>query len=112
MAGQPGGSAPLAMMCSGLILWVVESKYTKLPLRMLTAPTLKRISPALMRSKSTSRSGVHAIEDDVTHIAAQPVMGDAEGIEQELGRDLLPKGAQLFEPRLGCVAGDQGGVDR
>jgi len=46
------------MMCSGLILWLVESKYTKLPLRMLTAPTLKRISPALMRSKSTSRSSV------------------------------------------------------
>ena len=39
-------------------------------------------------------------------------MGDAEGIEQKLGRDLLPKGAQLFEPRLGCVAGDQGRIDR
>jgi len=48
----------------------------------------------------------------VTHIAAQPVMGNAEGVEQELGRDLLPKGAQLFEPRLGRVAGDQGRIDR
>src|SRR5262249_6515898 len=37
---------------------------------------------------------------------------NAEGVEQELGRDLLPKGAQLFEPRLGCVAGDQGRIDR
>jgi len=39
-------------------------------------------------------------------------MGDAEGVEQHLGRDLLPKGAQFFEPCLGGVAGDQGGVDR
>src|ERR1700758_4928618 len=39
-------------------------------------------------------------------------MGDGEGIEQKLGRDLLPEGAQLFEPRLGCVAGDQGRMDR
>src|SRR5262245_65079880 len=38
-------------------------------------------------------------------------MTAADGIEQELGRDLLPEGAQLFEPRLGCVAGDQGRVD-
>ena len=39
-------------------------------------------------------------------------MGDAEGVEQELGRDLLPKGAQFLEPRLGRVAGDQGRIDR
>jgi len=39
-------------------------------------------------------------------------MGDAEGVEQELGRDLLPKSAQLSEPRLGRVAGDQGRIDR
>ena len=58
------------------------------------------------------RSGAELVEEDVTGIAAQPVMGDAEGVEQKLGRDLLPEGAQLFEPRLGCVAGDQGRVDR
>jgi hypothetical protein len=29
-----------------------------LPVRTFTAPTLKRIGPALMRSKSTSRSSV------------------------------------------------------
>src|SRR5215468_3027594 len=39
-------------------------------------------------------------------------MRDAEGVEKKLSRDLLPKGAQLFEPRLGCVAGDQGRIDR
>jgi len=53
-----------------------------------------------------------AVEEDVTGIAAQPVMGDAEGIEQQLGRDLLPEGAQLFEPCLRGVAGDQGRIDR
>src|SRR5262249_13908948 len=31
-----------------------ESKYAKFPVRISTAPTLKRISPALIRSKSTS----------------------------------------------------------
>ena len=47
----------------------------------------------------------------MTHIAAQPVVGDPKGIEQELGGDLLPKGAQLFEPCLGWVARDQRRVD-
>jgi len=58
------------------------------------------------------RSGAESVEEDVTGIAAQPVMGDAEGIEQQLGRDLLPEGAQLFEPCLRGVAGDQGRIDR
>jgi hypothetical protein len=31
-AGNPGGNAALAMMCSGSILRVAVSKYTKLPL--------------------------------------------------------------------------------
>jgi hypothetical protein len=40
------------------------------------------------------------------------VVGNAERIEKKLGRDLLPKSAQLFEPRLGCIAGDQRRIDR
>jgi hypothetical protein len=55
---KPGGSAPLAMMCSGPMRWRVLSKYTELPVRTLTAPTLKRASQALMRSKSMRRSSV------------------------------------------------------
>jgi hypothetical protein len=58
MGAKPGGSAPLAMMCSGPMRWRVLSKYTELPVRTFTAPTLKRASHALMRSKSTSRSSV------------------------------------------------------
>src|SRR5262249_22918688 len=57
-AGKAGGGAPLAMTCSGLIVWVVESKQMKLPVRTLVAPTLNRICPALMRSKSIRLSKV------------------------------------------------------
>src|SRR5208283_2971501 len=58
VAGSPGGSEPLAITCSGPIWWVVLSKQTKLPVRTLTAPTLKRIRPSLIRSKSTRPSSV------------------------------------------------------
>src|SRR5262249_28655611 len=53
-----------------------------------------------------SRSGVQSIEENVAEIAAQPVVRDAEGVEQQMRGDLLPKGAQLFEPHFGRVAGD------
>src|SRR5882757_178170 len=59
MDGKPGGKAPDAMMCSGPIrlpsfLNSKLSKYLKLPDVTPTAPTLSRVSHALMRSKSTS----------------------------------------------------------
>jgi hypothetical protein len=50
------------MKCSARIALragpVVLSKYSKLPLRTLTAPTDTRVAPWLMRSKSTKRSSV------------------------------------------------------
>ena len=63
MEGKPGGNAPDAMMCSGPIflpsfLNSKLSKYLKLPVVTLTAPTLSRVFRSLMRSKSTSRSSV------------------------------------------------------
>src|SRR5262249_48504411 len=58
VAGKPGGSEPLAMICAGGIRWGVGSKQTKFPVRTLTAPTLRRVPPSLMRSKSTRRSSV------------------------------------------------------
>src|SRR5262245_29291270 len=58
MRPRPGGSEPLAITCSVQIVRVALSKRTRLPVRTFTATTLKRISPELMRSKSTSRSSV------------------------------------------------------
>ena len=63
MEGKPGGNAPDAMICSGPIflpsfLNSKLSKYLKLPVVTLTAPTLSRVFKSLMRSKSTSRSSV------------------------------------------------------
>ena len=63
MEGKPGGKAPEAMMCSGPILLPsllisILSKYLKLPEVTLTAPTLRRHFPSLIRSKSTNRSSV------------------------------------------------------
>jgi hypothetical protein len=46
------------MTCSGLIVVRASSKYVKLPVRTFTAPILNRISPALIRTKSTDRSSV------------------------------------------------------
>ncbi len=51
--GKAGGSAPLAMMCSGACDGgIVE--IDEIAVRTLTAPTENRFSPLLMRSKSTS----------------------------------------------------------
>src|SRR5262249_2307473 len=57
------------------------------------------------------RSGAQPIEDNVPHIAAQPIVGDTERIEHELRGDLLPESAQLFKPCFGCVARDERTVD-
>lgn len=56
--GKPGGSAPLASTCSGPIRIFRLSKYTELPERTLTAPSERRTSLRLIRSKSTSSSSV------------------------------------------------------
>jgi hypothetical protein len=62
IAGKPGGSAPDAMMCSARMrlrqrpCWL--SNGSKLPVSTSTAETVNRVTPALMRSKSTSRSRV------------------------------------------------------
>ena len=45
-------------MCSGPILWRALSNTTELPVCTFTVPTLRRVTPALMRSKSTSFSSV------------------------------------------------------
>ena len=47
--GNPGGSAPLAMMCSGPILSDVLSKYLRFPLPTSTAPTLRRIGARIQK---------------------------------------------------------------
>ena len=56
IGGKPGGSAPLAMMWRASMCRSVVSKYWKLPVVTLTAPTDSRTAPELSRSKSTSRS--------------------------------------------------------
>ncbi len=56
--GNPGGKAPEAMKYSGVSCYRVLSKYSKLPLCTLTAPTDTRMSPELMRTKSAISSSV------------------------------------------------------
>ena len=46
------------MMWSTLIVVWALSKYMKLPVATFTAPTANRISPLLIRPKSTSRAKV------------------------------------------------------
>ena len=46
------------MMWRASSFCLAESKYSKLPLRTLTAPTDSRTAPELMRSKSTMFSSV------------------------------------------------------
>ena len=63
--------------------------------------------------------GVESVEETAAPVAAQPAVGKSEiivGESEKVGNgrsgDLLPEGAQLVEPRLGRVAGDQRRVDR
>lgn len=48
----------------------------------------------------------------MTHVATQPVVRQAERVEDALRGDLVPERVQLLEPLLGGVAGNQGRVDR
>src|SRR5205823_9757027 len=52
------------------------------------------------------------IEENVAQIAAHPIVRDAERVEDELRRDLIPERVQFLETRLRWVARDQCRVDR
>ena len=69
--GSAGGSAPLAMTCSGPIVMLALSKYAKLALPTFTAPTAKRTLPLLSKSKSTSFRSVSR-NGEVSYNAVAP----------------------------------------
>src|SRR5882724_8865714 len=100
MAGKPGGRAPDAIMCSGPIflprfLNSKLSKYLKLPVVTLTAPTLRRHFRSLIRSKSGSKETGHTEGSDqcraglVEQRAPAVTLGD--GIPRHRRRNHLPE---------------------
>jgi hypothetical protein len=52
------------------------------------------------------RSGTQPVQDNMTHVAAQPSLRQAEDVGNPGSGHLIPESMQLIEARLGCVAGD------
>src|SRR5262245_49215066 len=127
MGGKPGGSAPLAITCSGPITCEVVSKYFMFPVSTCTAPMLNRTNPEFSKSKSTSSSSV-ALRGILgsKKPGTPPTTESAALVSLKILRELLsvPRGQAIsrLETRsqnsrkpvcalFGPIAGDDGCVD-